>query len=294
MKAFVFPGQGAQFVGMGKDLYENSPLAKELFEKANEILGYRITDLMFAGTDEDLRQTKVTQPAVFLHSVISALAMGDAFRPDMVAGHSLGEFSALVAAGALSFEDGLRLVYARAMAMQKACEAVPGTMAAILGLDDEKVVELCAKVTAEGDVCVAANLNNPGQIVISGSVEGVNKACELMKEAGAKRALPLKVGGAFHSPLMAPAKEELEAAIQATEIHQPKCPVYQNVDAKPHTCPDEIKANLVAQLTASVRWTESVQHMVADGAKDFTECGPGTALQGMIKKIAPEVEAHSL
>ncbi len=294
MKAFVFPGQGAQFVGMGKDLYENSPLAKELFEKANEILGYRITDLMFAGTDEDLRQTKVTQPAVFLHSVISALAMGDAFRPDMVAGHSLGEFSALVAAGALSFEDGLRLVYARAMAMQKACEAVPGTMAAILGLDDEKVVELCAKVTAEGDVCVAANLNNPGQIVISGSVEGVNKACELMKEAGAKRALPLKVGGAFHSPLMVPAKEELEAAIQATEIHQPKCPVYQNVDAKPHTCPDEIKANLVAQLTASVRWTESVQHMVADGAKDFTECGPGTALQGMIKKIAPEVEAHSL
>lgn len=294
MKAFVFPGQGAQFVGMGKDLYENSPLAKELFEKANEILGYRITDLMFAGTDEDLRQTKVTQPAVFLHSVISALAMGDAFRPDMVAGHSLGEFSALVAAGALSFEDGLRLVYARAMAMQKACEAVPGTMAAILGLDDEKVVELCAKATAEGDVCVAANLNNPGQIVISGSVEGVNKACELMKEAGAKRALPLKVGGAFHSPLMAPAKEELEAAIQATEIHQPKCPVYQNVDAKPHTCPDEIKANLVAQLTASVRWTESVQHMVADGAKDFTECGPGTALQGMIKKIAPEVEAHSL
>lgn len=294
MKAFVFPGQGAQFVGMGKDLYENSPLAKELFEKANEILGYRITDLMFAGTDEDLRQTKVTQPAVFLHSVISALAMGDAFRPDMVAGHSLGEFSALVAAGALSFEDGLRLVYARAMAMQKACEAVPGTMAAILGLDDEKVVELCAKVTAEGDICVAANLNNPGQIVISGSVEGVNKACELMKEAGAKRALPLKVGGAFHSPLMAPAKEELEAAIQATEIHQPKCPVYQNVDAKPHTCPDEIKANLVAQLTASVRWTESVQHMVADGAKDFTECGPGTALQGMIKKIAPEVEAHSL
>lgn len=294
MKAFVFPGQGAQFVGMGKDLYENSPLAKDLFEKANDILGFRITDLMFEGTDEDLRQTKVTQPAVFLHSVISALAKGEEFAPQMVAGHSLGEFSALVAAGALTFEDGLKLVYARALAMQKACEATAGTMAAILGLADDKVVEICKKVTDEGDVCVAANLNNPGQIVISGTIEGVQKACELMKEAGAKRALPLKVGGAFHSPLMAPAKAELEQAIHATTIHTPKCPVYQNVDALPHIQPEEIKANLIAQLTASVRWTESVQHMVADGAVEFIECGPGTALQGMIKKIAPEVEAHSL
>ena len=248
MKAFVFPGQGAQFVGMGKDLYENSALAKELFEKANDILGYRITDIMFNGTDEDLRQTKVTQPAVFLHSVISALCMGDDFKPEMTAGHSLGEFSALVAAGALSFEDGLKLVYARAMAMQKACEAQPSTMAAIIALPDEKVEEICAQVSAEGEVCVAANYNCPGQIVISGSIEGINKACELMKAAGAKRALPLKVGGAFHSPLMNPAKVELEAAINATEIHAPKCPVYQNVDAMPHTDPVEIKKNLVAQL----------------------------------------------
>ena len=255
MKAFVFPGQGAQFVGMGKDLYENSPLAKELFEKANDILGYRITDIMFNGTDEDLRQTKVTQPAVFLHSVISALCMGEDFKPEMTAGHSLGEFSALVAAGALSFEDGLKLVYARAMAMQKACEAQPSTMAAIIALPDEKVEEICAQVSADGEVCVAANYNCPGQIVISGSIEGINKACELMKAAGAKRALPLKVGGAFHSPLMNPAKVELEAAINATEIHTPKCPVYQNVDALPHTDPVEIKKNLVAQLTASVRWT---------------------------------------
>lgn len=294
MKAFVFPGQGAQFVGMGKDLYEQMPLAKELFEKANEILGYRITDIMFEGTDEDLRQTKVTQPAVFLHSVISALCLGDAFQPAMVAGHSLGEFSALVASGALSFEDGLRLVYARAMAMQKACEATPGTMAAILGLADEKIVEICEQVSAEGDVCVAANINNPGQIVISGSMEGVSKACEFMKAAGAKRALPLKVGGAFHSPLMAPAKAELEEAINATHFNTPSCPVYQNVDGLPHTSPDEIKANLIAQLTASVRWTQSIQNMVADGADDFTECGPGSALQGMIKKIAPEVNAHGL
>ena len=281
MKAFVFPGQGAQFVGMGKDLYENNPLAKELFEKANNILGYRITDIMFEGTDEDLRQTKVTQPAVFLHSVISALCMGDAFKPEMTAGHSLGEFSALVAAGALSFKDGLKLVYARAMAMQKACEAAPSTMAAIIALPDEKVEEICTQVTKEtGEVVVAANYNCPGQVVISGSIEGINKACELMKAAGAKRALPLKVGGAFHSPLMNPAKIELEAAIRATEFHQPKCPVYQNVDALPHTSPEEIKANLVAQLTASVRWTQTVKNMIADGADEFTECGPGAVLHG--------------
>ena len=286
MKAFVFPGQGAQFVGMGKDLYENSPLAKELFEKANDILGYRITDIMFEGTDEDLRQTKVTQPAVFLQ--------GDAFQPEMTAGHSLGEFSALVAAGALSFEDGLKLVYARAMAMQKACEAQPSTMAAIIALPDEKVEEICASVAAEGEVCVAANYNCPGQIVISGSIEGINKACELMKAAGAKRALPLKVGGAFHSPLMDPAKVELEAAINATEFHTPKCPIYQNVDALPHTDPAEIKKNLVAQLTASVRWTQTVQQMIADGADDFTECGPGAVLQGLIKKINKDANAHGI
>ncbi len=294
MKAFVFPGQGAQFSGMGKDLYDNSPLAKELFEKANDILGFRITDIMFNGSDEDLRQTKVTQPAVFLHSVISALCMGDAFQPEMTAGHSLGEFSALVAAGALSFEDGLKLVYARAMAMQKACEMQPSTMAAIIALPDEKVEEICAEVTAEGEVCVAANFNCPGQIVISGSIEGINKACEKMKAAGAKRALPLKVGGAFHSPLMNPAKVELEEAINATTFHTPKCPVYQNVDAKPHTCPEEIKKNLVAQLTASVRWTQTVKQMIADGATDFTECGPGAVLQGLIKKIDKEAVAHGI
>ena len=288
MKAFVFPGQGAQFVGMGKDLYENSALAKELFEKANDILGYRITDIMFNGTDEDLRQTKVTQPAVFLHSVISALCMGDDFKPEMTAGHSLGEFSALVAAGALSFEDGLKLVYARAMAMQKACEAQPSTMAAIIALPDEKVEEICAQVSAEGEVCVAANYNCPGQIVISGSIEGINKACELMKAAGAKRALPLKVGGAFHSPLMDPAKVELEAAINATDVHAP------NVDALPHTDPAEIKKNLVAQLTASVRWTQTVKNMVADGATDFTECGPGAVLQGLVKKIDGSVSVHGI
>ncbi len=294
MKAYVFPGQGAQFVGMGKDLYDNSALAKELFEKANDILGYRITDIMFEGTDEDLRQTKVTQPAVFLHSVISALCMGEDFQPEMTAGHSLGEFSALVAAGALSFEDGLKLVYARAMAMQKACEMQPSTMAAIIGMADEKVEEVCASIAAEGDVVVAANFNCPGQIVISGSMEGIDKACEALKTAGAKRALPLKVGGAFHSPLMNPAKVELEAAINATEFHTPKCPVYQNVDAKPHTDAAEIKANLVAQLTASVRWTQTVANMIADGASDFTECGPGAVLQGLIKKIDKTANAHGI
>ena len=294
MKAFVFPGQGAQSVGMGKDLYENSPLAKELFEKANDILGYRITDIMFEGTDEDLRQTKVTQPAVFLHSVISALCMGDKFQPEMTAGHSLGEFSALVAAGALSFEDGLKLVYARAMAMQKACEAAPSTMAAIIALADEKIEEICEQVTSEGHVCVAANFNCPGQVVISGSMEGIEKACEAMKAAGAKRALPLKVGGAFHSPLMEPAKLELEAAINATEFHTPTCPIYQNVDAKPYTDPAQIKANLVAQLTSSVRWPQTVQNIIADGATEFTECGPGTVLQGLIKKIDKTANAHGI
>lgn len=294
MKAFVFPGQGAQFVDMGKDLYESNPLAKELFDKANDILGYKITDIMFNGTDEELKQTKVTQPAVFLHSVISALCMGDAFAPSMVAGHSLGEFSALVAAGALSFEDGLKLVYARAMAMQKACDAAPSTMAAIIGLPDEKVEEICAEVNKEGHVCVPANFNCPGQLVISGNIEAINEACEKLKAAGAKRALPLKVGGAFHSPLMQPAKDELQAAIEATEFSEPKCPVYQNVDAKPHTDAAEIKNNLIAQLTSSVKWTQCVQNMIADGADDFTECGPGKALQGMIARIDKNVSAHGI
>lgn len=294
MKAFVFPGQGAQFVGMGKDLYDNNPLAKDLFEKANEILGYRITDIMFEGTDDELKQTKVTQPAVFLHSVISAMCMGDDFKPEMTAGHSLGEFSALVAAGALSFEDGLRLVYARAMAMQKACEKEPSTMAAIVGLADEKIEDICNSINREGYVVVPANYNCPGQLVISGNVEAINEACAKIKEAGAKRALPLKVGGAFHSPLMQSAKDELQAAIEKTTIHEPKCPIYQNVDGKPHTDTNEIKQNLIAQLTSSVRWTQCVQNMIADGADDFTECGPGKALQGMIARIDKNVTAHGI
>ncbi|WP_028909231.1 ACP S-malonyltransferase [Prevotella sp. AGR2160] len=294
MKAFVFPGQGSQFVGMGKDLYDKYPLAKKLFDEADEILGFKISEIMFAGTDEQLKETKVTQPAVFLHSVISALCLGEAFQPDMVAGHSLGEFSALVASGALSFEDGLKLVAARANAMQKACEKNPGTMAAIIALPDEKVEEVCHEVSTDKDVVVPANYNCPGQLVISGTVDAINKACELLKAAGAKRALPLKVGGAFHSLLMQPAKDELQAAIEATTFHAPKCPVYQNVDAKPHTAPEEIKANLIAQLTSSVRWTASVQHMIADGATEFIECGPGKALRGMIGRIDKTVSAHGI
>ena len=294
MKAFVFPGQGSQFVGMGKNLYESNPLAKELFDKADEILGFKITDIMFAGTDEQLKQTNVTQPAVFLHSVVTALCQGDEFQPSMVGGHSLGEFSALVAVGALTFEDGLRLVAARANAMQKACEANPGIMAAIIGLPDEKVEEICAEVTAAGNTVVAANYTCPGQLVISGSIEGINQACEKLKAAGAKRALPLKVGGAFHSPLMQPAKDELQAAIEKTAFAAPKCPVYQNVDGKPHTDPVEIKTNLIAQLTSSVRWTSSVQAMIADGADDFTECGPGKALQGMIGRIDKTVAIRGI
>lgn len=292
MKAFVFPGQGAQFVGMGKDLYENNPVAKEMFDKANEILGFNITDLMFNGTDEDLRQTKVTQPAIFLHSVILAKTMGDDFNPDMVAGHSLGEFSALVAAGALSFEDGLRLVSARAQAMQKTCEKTPSTMAAVLALPDAKVEELCASVT-EG-VVVPANYNCPGQIVISGSIEGVDAACAKMLEAGAKRALKLKVGGAFHSPLMEPARAELADAIAHTDFHAPKCPVYQNVNAEPQTDPETIKKNLIAQLTAPVRWTQTVQNMIAAGADTFVEVGPGAVLQGLVKKISSEVATSGI
>jgi [acyl-carrier-protein] S-malonyltransferase len=290
MKAYVFPGQGAQFVGMGKDLYENSPLAKEMFEKANEILGFRITDLMFTGTDEDLKQTKVTQPAIFLHSVILAKVLGSEFKPEMVAGHSLGEFSALVAANALSFEDGLRLVSARAKAMQKACEKEPSTMAAILGLEDEKVEEICKSIE---EVVVPANYNCPSQIVISGSIKGIDIACEKLSAAGAKRALKLMVGGAFHSPLMEPARIELEEAINKTNFQKPICPIYQNVNAGKVTDPDQIKKNLVAQLTAPVKWTQTVKNMLADGATSFVELGPGSVLQGLIKKVDRNVAAES-
>jgi [acyl-carrier-protein] S-malonyltransferase len=285
-KAYVFPGQGAQFVGMGKDLYESSPLAKEMFDNANEILGFNITELMFSGTDEDLKQTKVTQPAIFLHSVILAKTLCDEFKPDMTAGHSLGEFSALVAAGALSFEDGLKLVYARALAMQKACEANPSTMAAILALPDEKVEEICKSID---DVVVPANYNCPGQIVISGTMNGIERACELMKEAGAKRALPLKVGGAFHSPLMESARVELSEAIESTSFSKPICLVYQNVTTVGESDPEVIKKNLIAQLTSPVKWTQSVQNMIADGATDFVELGPGSVLQGLISKIDKSV-----
>ena len=291
MKAYVFPGQGAQFVGMGKDLYENSELAKELFEKANEILGFRITDLMFDGTDEDLKQTKVTQPAIFLHSVILAKTQGDDFKPEMVAGHSLGEFSALVANGALSFEDGLVLVSKRAMAMQKACEAEPSTMAAILRVDDDVVEKVCAEID---EVVVPANYNSPGQIVISGSFKGIDMAIEKLAEMGHKKAIKLNVGGAFHSPLMDPAKVELAEAINTTEFSAPICPVYQNVNAKPSSNPAEIKENLIAQLTSPVRWTQTVKNMIADGASSFTESGPGKVLQGLVKKVDRKMEVASL
>lgn len=289
-KAYVFPGQGAQYSGMGKDLYESNPKARALFDKADKILGFKISEIMFGGTDEELKQTRVTQPAIFLHSVALAIALGEEFQPDMVAGHSLGELSALTAAGALSFEDGLRLVSARAEAMQKACEVKPSTMAAVIALADEKVEEVCAGIDG---VVVAANYNCPGQVVISGEVESVQAACVALKEAGAKRALPLNVSGAFHSPMMEPARAELQKAIEATEFHTPRCAVYQNVDAQPHTDPNEIKQNLIAQLTSPVRWTQSVERMCADGATAFEELGPGQVLQGLIKKINKEVEVSS-
>lgn len=290
MKAYIFPGQGSQFPGMAKDLYENNATAKEMLERANTILGFRITDIMFSGTEEELKQTKVTQPAIFLHSVVLSATLAD-MKPDMVAGHSLGEFSALVANKTLSFEDALVLVSKRALAMQKACEATPSTMAAVLGMDDAKVEDICASIT--DDVVVAANYNCPGQLVISGSVTGINKAVELLKAAGAKRALVLPVGGAFHSPLMEPARVELEAAINATNFQQPICPVYQNVTAAPVSDPDEIRKNLIAQLTAPVKWTQTVQRMTADGATHFTEVGPGKVLQGLVKKISPAAETAS-
>ncbi len=293
MKAYIFPGQGSQFPGMGKDLYEGNSAAKELFEKANSILGFRITDIMFGGTEAELKQTKVTQPAIFLHSVILAKTLGENFKPDMVAGHSLGEFSALVGNKALSFEDALVLVSKRAIAMQKACEMNPSTMAAILNLDDKVVEDVCTEISKTGEVVVAANYNCPGQLVISGSINGVNAACERMKAAGAKRALVLPVGGAFHSPLMEPARVELEAAINSTKFSQPVCPVYQNVTARAVSSPDEIKKNIIAQLTAPVKWTQTVQQMIADGATSFVEVGPGKVLQGLVKKVNKDIEAIS-
>ncbi|MCM4173589.1 [acyl-carrier-protein] S-malonyltransferase [Arenibacter sp. TNZ] len=290
MNAYIFPGQGAQFVGMGLDLYEKYPLAQKMFETANEILGFSITDLMFEGTPEDLKETKVTQPAIFLHSVIMSKVMGESFKPDMVAGHSLGEFSALVANGALNFEDGLKLVSQRALAMQKACEIKPSTMAAVLGLDDAIVEKICAEIPG---IVVPANYNCPGQLVISGEVDAINAACEKLKEAGARRALVLPVGGAFHSPLMEPAREELAAAIENTVFKTPSCAIYQNVPTTAVTDPEAIKANLIAQLTAPVKWTQSIQQMVADGATLFTEVGPGKVLQGLVKKIHPAAETMS-
>lgn len=291
MKAYIFPGQGAQFAGMGKSLYDHSARARELFETANTLLGFRITNIMFDGTDEDLKQTNVTQPAIFLHSVILAKELGDSFKPDMVAGHSLGEFSALVSAGAISFEDGLRLVAARANAMQKACQIQPSTMAAILGLDDFTVEDICQRMS---DVVVPANYNCPGQLVISGTVAGIDRACELMTQAGAKRAIKLNVGGAFHSPLMEAARVELQEAIEATAITQPICPIYQNIDAKPYTDVTLIKHNLISQLTGAVRWTQIVEHMLEDGATSFTEVGPGNVLQGLVKKVNRSVETNSV